>query len=39
MSALGRKQTFSQATLWMAVLADIGTTLIVTLNGKRLWRS
>jgi Cd2+/Zn2+-exporting ATPase len=27
------------ATLWMAVLADVGATLIVTLNGMRLLRS
>lgn len=27
------------ATLWMAVLADVGTTLVVTLNGMRLLRS
>ena len=27
------------ASLWMAVLADVGTTLIVTLNGMRLLRS
>lgn len=26
------------ATLWMAVLADVGTTLIVTLNGMRILR-
>ncbi|MCJ7660521.1 MAG: hypothetical protein MUO67_15340 [Anaerolineales bacterium] len=25
-------------TLWMAVLADVGTTLLVTLNGMRLLR-
>jgi Cd2+/Zn2+-exporting ATPase len=27
------------ATLWMAVLADVGATLLVTLNGMRLLRS
>jgi Cd2+/Zn2+-exporting ATPase len=26
------------ATLWMAVLADVGATLLVTLNGMRLLR-
>ena len=26
------------ATLWMAVLADVGTTLSVTLNGMRILR-
>jgi Cd2+/Zn2+-exporting ATPase len=26
------------ATLWMAVVADVGTTLIVTLNGMRILR-
>ena len=26
------------ATLWMAVFADMGTSLIVTLNGLRLLR-
>jgi len=29
---------FGQATLWMAVFADMGTSLIVTLNGMRLLR-
>ncbi len=27
------------ATLWMAVLADVGTTLLVTLNGMRMLRA
>ena len=27
---------FGMATLWMAVFADMGTSLIVTLNGMRL---
>jgi Cd2+/Zn2+-exporting ATPase len=27
------------ATLWMAVLADMGTTLLVIFNGMRLLRS
>ena len=26
------------ATLWMAVVADVGATLLVTLNGMRLLR-
>jgi Cd2+/Zn2+-exporting ATPase len=26
-------------TMWMAVLADVGITLLVTLNGMRLLRS
>ena len=26
------------ATIWMAVLADVGATLLVTLNGMRLLR-
>ena len=29
---------FGVATLWMAVLADVGATLFVTLNGMRLLR-
>jgi Cd2+/Zn2+-exporting ATPase len=30
---------FGAATLWMAVLADMGATLLVTFNGLRLLRS
>jgi Cd2+/Zn2+-exporting ATPase len=26
-------------TLWMAVLADVGATLLVTLNGMRMLRA
>ena len=27
---------FGLSTMWMAVLADVGTSLLVTLNGMRL---
>jgi Zn2+/Cd2+-exporting ATPase len=27
------------ATLWLAVVADVGTTLLVTLNGMRMLRA
>jgi Cd2+/Zn2+-exporting ATPase len=30
---------FGVATLWLAVFADVGTSLLVTLNGMRLLRS
>ena len=45
MLSLGLKLVFlglavpGLATLWMAVLADVGTTLVVTLNGMRMLRS
>jgi Cd2+/Zn2+-exporting ATPase len=42
--SLGLKFTFlllvllGYGTMWMAVLADVGTTILVTLNGMRLLR-
>jgi Cd2+/Zn2+-exporting ATPase len=30
---------FGQATLWMAVFADMGASLLVVMNGLRLLRS
>jgi len=42
--AIGVKLAFlvlvllGMGTLWMAVLADVGATLLVTLNGVRLLR-
>jgi Zn2+/Cd2+-exporting ATPase len=42
--AIGIKVVFlvlvlaGMGTLWMAVLADVGATLLVTLNGMRLLR-
>jgi Cd2+/Zn2+-exporting ATPase len=44
-AALGLKLVFlaaaatGSATLWMAVMADMGATLLVTLNGLRLLRT